>query len=177
MGNRSFTPDYNLPSRKVKGLIKLLGGLASSLFYTEEVVHEGAAMKRVTGTAFKIAAAGADEGASVIGLAMQVTFDESALTGQLAQLKHYHFSNDTAQRLDGQPIGLLMGMGHAILRGYQGAVTAGAQATVGASGVLATGGSSDSEVPVFYEEAGTGDYDAPENSDPVIVSFNFPVGA
>lgn len=175
-----YTPQLNIPNRKRKGLIKLYGGLSDPFFYTADAVVEGQPMKPATADAAatvqdsqKVTVAGATDGASVIGLSLQITYDD-ALTGQLAQLKNYHFANDTAQRLDGMPIGILTGQGHAFLENYAGAVVAGEQMAVGASGLLegatTAGSGNDALVPIWVESAGT----APA---PIRIRFDLPFSA
>ena len=160
-----FTPNYDpsalLPKRK--GLHAYFEGVWAPFYYTTAVVQEGQPMKPAAAgsqtadrhnDAYLIQplAAGVNDGAKCIGLALQLTYDEGILTGELAQLKGYHFANDTSQKLNGAPIGLLTGQGWALLENYGGVINAGDQLGVGPSGVLwATGLASGDKVNVWSE--------------------------
>jgi len=159
----SFTPPLNLPTLKQKGLVKLWQGLSLPFFFTTEVVAEGQPMKPHASpdTALpydapqKMQAAVMGEGAKVFGLAMQVTYDDA----NYGELAGYHFANNTKQRTNGMPIGVLTGVGEALLAGYQGTVVAGHQLAIGPSGLLIDAttagiGSSD-KVPVWADTGGT----------------------
>ena len=159
----SFSPRLNLPSLKKKGLIKLWAGLSLPFFYPVAAVVEGQPMKPHSSpdtaatydAVQKMQAAVGGEGAKVFGLALQIAYDDSAL-GVLAG---YHFANNTEQRLDGMPIGVLTGVGEALLSNYQGTVTAGHQLAIGPSGLLVDsslfGTGSTDKVPVWADSGGT----------------------
>jgi len=164
---QGFTPAFSRPSRKRKGLVKLFGGISAPWYFTTEVVAEGTPMVLDLVTPDKMNVATTTQGASVAGLALQETYDEAAF----GQLKGYHFANDTRQRLDGNPIGLLMGAGWAATLNYTGAVSYGKQASVAASGKLKDGTSdgASSKLPVWFEGSGT-------NGDTLVrIRFDFPV--
>jgi len=176
-----FTPSYNPASRKSKGLHALFGGLRCPFFFTSAVMVEGAPvmLKNTAGNTkcydnYEVEAPtmGASEGAKVIGLAMQLTYEEAS-SGQLAQLAGFHFANDTSQRLDGMPIGVLTGTGWGLLRNFDGTVTSGKQMAVGPSGKLVdvdyAGVAEGDYVPVWAETGGSGTeirvrFDFPFNS-------------
>ncbi len=165
-----FTPSFYLPRIKRKGLHAVNGGIKAPYYFVNEAVLEGQPLKlakndganltKVSDNPLLVSCAvGASDGAKVIGLALQNTYDD-ALTGQMAQLRGYHFPNDTAQRLDGMPIGILMGQGWAVLENFTGLVAAHEQLGVGPSGLLAgattSGLASGDKVPVWAENSGNG---------------------
>jgi hypothetical protein len=171
-----------LPTHKRKGLHAIFGGQRAPFYFTSDTVVEGAPMKLKTFAAtgnvqnneITVADAGASDGPKVLGLALQNTYDE-ATVGQLSQLAGYHFANDTSQRTDGQPIGLLTGQGWGILASYHGTLAAGEQLAVGPSGHLVgadsyAGVASGDLVPVWAENSGTGMSD-------VRIRFDFPFNA
>ncbi len=158
-----FTPTLNLQARKQKGLIKLFGGTVAPWYFTTQVVKEGTPMKLDPTTAGLVLPCGTTDGALCIGLATQETYDESAF----GQLKGYHFANDTRQRLNGEPIGILMGAGWALTNYWVGSAPAyGTQAYLTASGMTATPGASGAALPIIFEGA----------ADPALVP-NLPVGS
>lgn len=165
-----FSPALHLPKRKVKGLLKFFGGAGTPFYHTNVAVEEGTAMK-LTATPNLMVPAGPGEGAEVRGLSLQITYDDT----QYGQLQNYHFANDTRQRLDGMPIGLLTGQGYAILRNYSGEVVYGNQAYVGPSGVLQASGDPADTIPVVFEGSGNGVANDPASSDPVRIRFDFPL--
>lgn len=165
----SFTPALNIPKRKVKGLVKVFGGLSVPWYFTDVVVKEGTPMKFNLAIADKMVVAlpAVTDNVNVVGLALQETYDESAF----GQLKGYHFANDTRQRLDGNPIGLLMGHGWALTNNYVGAVAYGQQGAIAPSGLLKDGTSAPAgdKLPLWFEGAGL-------NGDTMVrVRFDFPV--
>jgi hypothetical protein len=165
----AFTPPLNLPKRKVKGLIKVFGGLSVPWYFTTAVVKEGTPMKLDLNTQDKadVAAPGVADNLNVIGLALQETYDESAF----GQLKGYHFANDTRQRLDGNPIGMLMGAGWAMTNNYVGTVSYGKIAAIAPSGLMKDGSAAPSgdKLPIWFEGAGT-------NGDTMVrIRFDIPV--
>lgn len=154
-------PFGNLPSRKVKGLLKVFGGTIYPFYFTMATVAEGQPVKIKPSSVYDKAMPnasvevtpcimGASDGPKAIGLAAQLTYDDN-LSGQMGQLKDYHFVNDTAQRLNGQPIGILGGMGWAATNNFAVPVTAEQQAYVGPSGKLAVSGDTGDKLPVFFE--------------------------
>lgn len=174
----AYTPPFTPPTLKRKGLHALFGGLRSPFYYTTDTVAEGQPMKLASSVSpsklndpvrMSKCASGASDGAKVIGLALQLTYDDN-LSGQMAQLRGYHFGGDTAQRLDGMPIGLLTGQGYAILENYTGNIAAHEQLGVGPSGLLAGATTSSlasgDKVQAWAESSGIG-------GKPVRIRFNF----
>jgi hypothetical protein len=161
----SFTPgfDFNAMKRKTKGLVKMFGGLAAPFYYTDVVVKEGTPMK-LHATPLKMVPSAVGDGAVTLGLALQETYDESAF----GQLKGYHFANDTRQRLDGMPIGLLTGCGYAATNYYVGTVAWNDRAYITASGMANSGGAND-KLPVVFESGGTA------GATLVRIRFDFPL--
>jgi hypothetical protein len=164
------TPVLNIPTRHQKGLVKMFGGIAAPFYATSVVVAEGQPMK-FGAAQDEIDPVGDGEGAaSCVGLALQETYDESAF----GQLKGYHFSNSTRQRLDGSPIGLLTGQGWAMTNFYTGAVAWGNAAymsiVAGAThGKLKASGVAGDLLPVVFEGAGT------DGATMVRIRFNFKI--
>lgn len=168
----SYTPEFRLPQLKRKGLHSFWGGVQAPFYFSAVAVVEGQPMKlkAIADPAaqnnhtmlieMEPCVAGASDGDKCMGLALQDVYAEST-TGQLAQLKGYHFVNDTAQRANSMPIGLLSGTGWAILRNFTGAVSADMQLAIQpVTGLL---GSPDNggvvaadKVPVWAESSGTG---------------------
>lgn len=167
-----YVPGLNIPTRHTKGLIKMFSGNAGSgilgnFYYTTSVVQEGTPMK-FGGTQDLIVPCvrGTTDNVNCVGLALQSTYDE---TGWDAQLKQYRFFNQTTQRLDGQPIGLLMGAGYALTTNYVGSVSWGDPVYIGASGLLAKTGASGDLLPAVFETSGV------NGATPVRIRFNFPL--
>lgn len=162
----SFTPAYNSPKRKQKGLIKMFGGISVPFYFVTQVVAEGTPVKFDLAVPEKLTVSAPGDGAATVGLTLQETYDESGF----GQLKGYHFANDTRQRLDGNPIGVLMGNGWALTNNFTGVVAYGNQAAIAASGKLkAAAGVAADNLPVFFEGAGS-------NGDTMVrVRFDFPV--
>jgi hypothetical protein len=168
-------PFYTLTAKR-KGLVKLFGGLSYPFYYTTVAVVEGQPMRMAASPdanaavndVQKMQPAVLGEGAKVFGLSLQITYDDEAY----GQLQGYHFSNDTMQRLDGSPIGVLGGQGVAFLENYQGEVAVNEQLAVGPTGLLVGSVSTDGieagdKVPVWADTAG----EAPA---PIRIRFNFP---
>jgi hypothetical protein len=164
--NYTQTQDTTLLGRKTKGLVKHLGGLAANFYIPTEVMSEGTPVIRNATTNTSVDKAAITEGATVIGLAMQDVYSESAF----GQLQGYHFANDTRQPLNGEPIGVLMGAGWALTTYYTGTVAAGDSVYITASG-LAASGSANARIPAAFEEAGT------DGATPVRIRFDFPLAA
>lgn len=167
--NLVYKPGLNMPSRKQKGLIKLFGGLAVPFYKVDTVMLEGTPVKP-SATAHTVELPLNTEGAKVIGLAMQETYDESAF----GQLKGYHFVNDTRQRLDGMPIGILTGVGYALTNNYVGAVTWGDKAYLALNATTVTGKmtkavTANNALPIVFEGTGT------DGDKMVRIRFNFPL--
>jgi hypothetical protein len=146
----------NFQVRKVKGLVKMFEGISCPWYFTNDVVQEGTPMRQITANPdqMTVCVAGSSHGPQCFGLALQQTYDESAF----GQLKGYHFANDTRQRLNGLPIGLLTGKGWAGTLNYSGTVSYGQQAAIGPSGALigVTGGTpTNDKLPIVFEGAGT----------------------
>jgi hypothetical protein len=154
----------NIAKRYQKGLIKLFtgnpgGGIPAPFYYTTDVVREGQPLM-LCSTQDLVLNCPQGSAASVFGLAMQATYDESTWD---PQLKGLHFANNTRQRLDGSPIGVLTGHGYAVTLNTAAPVTYGAQAYIAASGYLGVSGTngatSTSMLPIVYE--GTADAGQP----------------
>lgn len=162
-----FTPHLNLPTRKTKGLIKLFAGISAGFYHTNSVVAEGTPMVPVnTLGLMRPAVKGDADGPKVFGLALQDTYDDSTW----GQLRGYHFANDTRQRLDGQPIGLLCGAGWGLTLNYWGVIAYGDTAAVGASGRLEKHSNVEGDkLPIVFEAAGT------NGNTLVRIRFDFPV--
>lgn len=168
----NYTPPLNLPTRKGKGLTKMFSGVSNGgkvgEYVPDCVLVEGQPVKwgDAAGT---ITASTTSDGATTIGLALQDTYDESTFNPQLAG---YHFANDTSQRLDGQPIGVLMGSGWAQTKNYTGDVAWGDTAYIGANGVLTATAdvdeTGDDELPIIFETSGS------DGATPVTIRFAFP---
>lgn len=183
----AFQPTaMNFQSRKRKGLIKLFEGIAAPWYFTNDIVAEGTPMRQLLNPdQMTLCVAGQTHGPLCFGLALQQTYDESAL----GQLSGYHFANDTRQRLNGLPIGLLTGKGWAATLNYTGTVTYGQQACIGVSGFLAgsTGGTpSGDKLPIVFEGAGVSSATTPGSNDLtafpagaalVRIRFDFPLNA
>lgn len=179
MANPIKITNQGYPQRKRKGLVKLFGGLAFFQYFTNAVVKEGVpvivsanpddAPTQANGlTQVEPAVVGQTHGVKVIGLTMQLTYDDN-IAGQMGQLQGYHFVNDTAQRLNGSPIGILGGHGVAYTQNYVGTIAAGEQAYVGPSNLLANTGAGGDKLPAVFETGGTDGQD-------VRLRFNFSVG-
>jgi hypothetical protein len=151
MSDSSFSPALNLPKRYVKGLHKSFGGLMAPWYIPNTVCVEGQPMK--FGTAQDtMDVCGDTDGAKCVGLAAQIAYDESAF----AELKGYQFLNNTKQRLDGSPIGLLTGQGYAFTNCYVGTVAWGNKAYIDPTTKKLTAASSTSNgLPIVFEGAGT----------------------
>lgn len=183
----AFQPTtLNFQNRKRKGLVKLFEGISAPWYYTLDVVAEGTPMRQLlTQDKMTFCAQGSTHGPLCFGLALQQTYDESAFD----QLKGYHFANDTRQRLNGLPIGLLTGKGWAATLNYTGTVTYGQQAAIGPSGFLigSTGGTpSGDKLPIVFEGAGVSSAATPGANDQtslptganlVRIRFDFPLNA
>ncbi len=164
----SFSPALYLGARKQKGLVKLFGGLAVPFYWTDVVVAEGTPMKLDT-TQDKMIPPADTEGAKVIGLSLQMTYDDSAF----GQLRGYHFYNDTRARL-GAPVGLLTGRGYALTTNYNGTVAWGNAAYLEKSGSTMTGKmtaavTTNNKLPVVFEGAGS------NGATLVRIRFDFPL--
>jgi hypothetical protein len=162
--NRMLNLPLNIPHRYKKGLIKLFtgnpgGGIPAPFYYTTAVVQEGAPMM-LGSTQDLILPCPQGSAALCFGLAMQNTYDESTWD---PQLKGLHFANNTRQRLDGSPIGILTGKGYAVTLNTAVPVAYGQQAYIAASGYLGVSGTngatSTSMLPIVYE--GTADAGTP----------------
>ncbi|MCL2641878.1 MAG: hypothetical protein FWD53_13590 [Phycisphaerales bacterium] len=168
--NLVYTPGLNLPPRKTKGLIKLFGGLSVPFYTVETVMAEGTPLKPAA-TAHTMEMPANGEGAKVIGLALQETYDESAF----GQLRGYYFVNDTRQRLDGAPIGVLCGAGYAMTNNYAGDVKWGDQGYVEidasdkVTGKMTATSSTGNKIPVVFEGIG-------KDGDKLVrIRFDFPL--
>jgi hypothetical protein len=149
----SYTPtQLNFQNRKRKGLVKLFEGISAPWYFTNDVVTEGTPMRQilVANDQMTFCTPGSTHGVQCFGLALQETYSEAAF----GQLLGYHFANDTRQRLNGNPIGLLTGKGWAATTNYQGTVAYGQQASIGPSGTLVVGNTSGDKLPVVFEGAG-----------------------
>ena len=156
---------------KKKGLVKLnIGAMAAPFFYANEEVIEGQPLTIDNTDGYLIKPVDGTDGTVVNGLAMQSTFDDN-VAGQLNQLAGYEFANDTAQRLDGSPIGFLCGKGFAKTTNYEGVVTPGAQAFLSANGKKLTADNSvpGAALPCYFMGSGNGG----DNS--VTIRFDFPL--
>ena len=164
-----FNPAYYVGTRKQKGLVKLFGGLAVPFYFCDDIVAEGTPMKLST-TVDKMTLPANGEGAKVIGLAMQMTYDDTAF----GQLRGYHFYNDTRAR-KGSPIGLLTGTGFALTNNYKGAVHWGDAAYLEIDGSNAVTGkltaavTTNNGVKVVFEGSGT------DGDKLVRIRFDFPL--
>lgn len=174
MDTSNFTPNLNLPNRRQKGLTKIFTGNAGSgipcpFYYTTDVVREGQPMKFGTAQDLVLACEQGD-GAKAMGLVMQQTYNE---TNWDPELRGFYLAGNTKQRLDGQPIGVLMGSGFAQTTNYVGTVAFGTRAYIAASGYLAPSGTNgadaDDKLPVVFEGAGT------DGDTEVRIRFDFPV--
>jgi hypothetical protein len=150
---RNYTPNLSIPHRHQKGLVKLFTGTAgcgipAPFYYSTDVLREGQPVK-LGSSADLVLALPSGEGANVFGLAMQKTYSEANWD---PQLKGYHFANNTAQRLDGAPIGVLTGAGYAVTTNTNAAVKWGDQAYIAASGYLAPSGEANCKLPIVFEE-------------------------
>jgi hypothetical protein len=168
-----FTPRYNPDAyaRKQKGLTKMFAGDAPPFYTPGEVMPEGAPVKFGTEIGELLICPVAEGATKCVGLAMQDVYNDS-IGGQMSQLENYHFANDTAQRLDGQPIGLLTGCGWASTTNYIGTVGWGDQVYVGASGKLSGAGDADSKIPARFEGSLEDGSDATAPT-PARIRFNF----
>jgi len=167
--NNPFVPAINIPQHYAKLFHKLFTGNAGSgilgvFYHTDQVVREGTPMK-LGATQNLVVPAAQGEGAQVIGLSLQKTYDESQWD---PQLQNYYIGNQTGQRLDGQPISILAGSGYALTKNYKGEVNWGDRAYVGPSGTLVASGNEDDRLPVVFEESGT------DGDVPVRIRFDFP---
>lgn len=173
----SYSPNaLNFQNRKQKGLVKMFGGISCPFYFTNDVVKEGTPMRLITANIDQMTfcSQGQTHGAKCIGLALQETYDESVM----GQLKGYHFANDTRQRLNGNPIGVLTGKGWAFTTNYFGTVANGQQAAIGPSGYLIDGTSAASgdKLPVYFEgTGGTNNSNVLAATSPVRIRFDFPV--
>lgn len=182
MSNPGFTPALNIGAltRKSKGLHfnKQLGGISVPFYHTDDVVAEGQPMKYGSDL-LEIAPVAQGDGALVSGLSLQATY-ELPTDGQFAQIAQYNFAGQTAQPLNGSPIGLMSGSGWAMLKNYKGEVAAGDQAYLSADGTQLTaavpsgddpavGDPDTAKVPVIFEGAGT------DGDTEVLIRFNFEV--
>jgi hypothetical protein len=173
-------PPLSLPrlKKKMLSVMSNFPSIRAPFYVPQEVMHEGAAVKRHATIANGIVNSGANDGAATIGLAMQEVYDNSAaaLGTQFSQLAEYHFNNDTAQPLNGQPIGVLMGQGYAEIRNYVGTFAPESPVYVGPSGLLVTTGHAmavaNNLLPIVCE--GDGKNGSGTNGDrPVRIRFNF----
>jgi len=168
--NIAYVPGLNLPTRKVKGLIKLFGGLSVPFYTVETVMAEGTPLKpAATPHTMEVPLNG--EGAKVIGLALQETYDESSF----GQLKGYYFTNDTRQRLDRYPVGVLCGAGYGMTNNYAGEVEWGDQAYLAIdaankfTGKMTATASENNKIPVVFEGIG-------KDGDKLVrIRFDFPL--
>jgi hypothetical protein len=166
---RSANPILNIPQYHKKGLMVLTPqkSIQANFYFVTTEVAEGTPLLDDATADFqlKAAVAGQTHGAKVRGLALQLTYDDS----KLGELAGYHFANNTKQRLDGQPIGVLMGQGWALTNNYWGQVNFGDQASVGASGKLVVSGVSGDKLPIYFEGSGL------NGSTMVQIRFDFPL--
>lgn len=174
----------NLPQLHRKGLHAVFGGIRAPYYYTTDVVREGqpVKLKATTATeptdnyAVEDCASGASDGAKVIGLSLQDTYNVIS-TAPYDQIKNYHFAGQTVQQTNGMPVGVLMGQGWALLENYTGTISSGEQLGVGASGLLAgatnSGLASGDKVTAWAESAsGTLASDSSRRK-PVRIRFDF----
>jgi hypothetical protein len=163
-----FTPTLRLPSLKKKNLTTNFHGIKAPFYVPTEVMPEGCPVKFTSGNPReKIQKAVAGDGAVCIGFALQEVYDDSLLD----QLAGYHFPNDTRQKLDGMPIGVLMGTGWMETRYYKGTVAAGQSVYIStdASKLVGSGGdavSGNKIAKAVFEGAGT------DGDKPVRVAFD-----
>ena len=174
----------NLPTRKIKGLYKMWGGLTLPFYFRTIAGNEASPVKVKSSSSYAagqvnfpkeldLCVDGNSDGARCIGLTMQITYDD-ALAGQMGQLQGWTFPNDTAQRLDNSPIGVLGGQGYAVITNYIGNPTVEGFAYVGPSGFLKTSGASGDKLPVVFETSGTG-VAGGIGGTPVRIRFDFPL--
>jgi len=161
-----YQPTLNIPQRYQKGLIKLMGGLAAPFYTPTSVVVEGMPMK-FSATPNGVDPTAGGDGASIVGLSMQVIYDDVAW----GQLRGYQLVNNTWARL-GSVGGLLTGTGYALTTFYAGAVAWAQPAYInpvaGADfGKMTASGVSANLLPVVFEGSGT------EGNTPVRIRFNF----
>lgn len=178
----------HIPKLNRKGLNPVMGGQKVPFFYTTVEVVEGQPMQLDTAVATaqsnhstKMKPCAQGDGAKCIGLSLQMTYADA--TGQMAQLNGQYFGNDTHQRLNGAPIGLLCDRGWALLENYTGAIASHEQLGVGPSGLLAGVTSSSlsagDKVPVWAQNDSNGDAAEYESSQgnktkrPVLIRFDF----
>jgi len=173
MATRQAVQGLFLPKRYQKGLVKMFTGNSACgmpipFYYSTTVLREGQPVKPVIGSPDMIvgAAPGVSDGAKVIGLSLQYTYDESQWD---PQLRGYHFVNNTHQRLDGSPVGVLMGAGYAMTINYAGTINYGDKGYIGQSGYLANSGQAGDALPIVFEGSGT------DGSTMVRIRFNFPL--
>jgi hypothetical protein len=164
-----MTPILNLPKLKKKMLTVMSNfpSIRAPFYVPKEVFPEGTAVKLDPATPNGILMSQTGNGAVTIGLALQETYDDTVL----GQLQGYNFANDTRQRLDGSPIGVLTGQGYAEIRNYVGQFAWNSPVYVGPSGMLVTTGHawavSNNLLPVIAETAGQ------DGSIAVRIRFNF----
>jgi hypothetical protein len=167
-----FAPSLNLPSLKKKGITVMSNfpSIRSPFHVPTEVMNEGAPVKRV-GSTMNIVKAVAGDGAVAIGLVLQDVYDESGLGAQYSQLAGHHFGNDTAQALNGMPVGVLMGTGYAEIRNYTGAVAINDHLGIDPAnaGKVKTSAVVADQLPVWAESTGT------DGDKPVRIRFDFPL--
>jgi hypothetical protein len=172
----TFVPNrLNIPQRKVKGLHRMYNtGIPAIFYFTTSVVREGQPMKFSTTVVEQIdpCVMGNSDGAKCAGLALQETYDDSAY----GQLMNFHFANDTRQRLDGQPIGLMTGAGFALTNNYAGTPVYGDKMAVGPSGYLVKQGTlgtaGGDNLPVVCE-GNSGNFDYYDNGQTVLIRIRY----
>lgn len=169
----SFSPTLNLPQLKKKGITVMSNfpSIRSPFYVPDEVMLEGAPVKRKAADKTRILKSVAGDGAVTIGLALQDVYDESALGAQYSQLAGHHFGNDTSQALNGMPIGVLMGSGYAEIRNYTGVIAVGDQLGIDPAnpGKLKASVVAADQIPAFTETTGT------DGDKPVRIRFDFPL--
>lgn len=152
-----MTPQLNLPVLKIKYLTVMSNfpSIRSPFYVPSQVFNEGTALKLDPANAGAILMSNSGDGAVTIGLALQTTYSDAAW----GALQGYHLPNNTGQRLDGSPIGVLTGQGYAEIRNYSGTLNWGSPIYVGPSGLLVTTGHSwaisGNLLPVVAETSGT----------------------
>lgn len=167
----NYVPRIAIPTAKKKTLHRLYNTGHVAIFYaTNAVVAEGTPMKHDPAVTDRIVPCVAGDGAKCCGLSIQETYDDSTWR----QLQNYHFANDTAQRLDGQPIGLLTSFGYALTLNYAGAVVRGNRMAIGVAGNAGklvadadNAASSGNELPIIADTAGDG-------TDYIRIRYDFP---